>query len=213
MNKIVLGLALILGTLVAQPVLAQNTTNKKTNKDAVPAEDLKKISSFIKNKVVIKETGSLSEIANRYGSIEEYQRATANNFMSVNSYQKFVESLYKMDPVEKIILNDTMGVTTPKEFKSLWKGPAQTFEKLNENGEPIGTQEVIPDIKPEDITSVIFYEEWKTDPLTLEMSKRVLAYSLVIRANVNSDMAYDKVLFTIVKDDAALVKLKDNFRN
>ncbi len=204
---------LLLSLLVALPVLLTTTAVAQKKKEKDPAEEIqKKISGIMTYRVAIKDTANLANIANTYSSIAEYNKATVNNFLSNQTYQKLGESLTKLTPLDKIIVNKNFEIITENDFPNYWKGPIQKVEIVSIEGEVTGTQDVQNTISPSDITSIIFYEEWKIDPLTLEMTKKVLGYSLLaLTENIAFGNSTEKTLFTIVKDEASLQKLKDNF--
>lgn len=197
MKKTVLGLLVALSGISA---MAQNhppTANKK--KDGKPMEEVqKRIASVMSYRVSVKDTNSLQTIAASYTSMADYNSATANNFMTTPSYQKFGESLGKIVPIEMLVVNEQFNPMSEREITNSWKG-----EKSEEDDRTAFTSN--------DITGIRFYEEWKIDPVTLDMSKKVLGYSVLVMNPSQSKK--EKTLFTIVKDDVALQKLKENFKH
>ncbi len=157
---------------------------------------VKRLANIISYRVMIKDTASLVTIAQKYGSVAEYNKANAGHYMVPDVAEKFTEALSKLNPTEKVIVTDSYVQITEKQIKSYWfLDEAETKE-----------------LTPNDVIAIQFYEDWRVDPVTLQMSKKLMAYTpIAVSKDASSGTYTEKRLFNVVTDEAALQKLKDNY--
>lgn len=194
--KSIVAIALL---LTVQSVFAQNAEpNKKKVEPKQP-----RLSNFISYTVNIKDTTSLVFLASTNKSVAEYNTENYNRYMALNVYQQFVEKLATM-PMEleveggRLIVGRGFEPVRAKKALQLFE---YTVESFDTDGNSLGVKE--EKVDPKAVSSLKFYEEWKIDPVTMVITKRILGYSVMVK---NDD------LFTIVTDAACLEKLKANFR-
>ncbi|MES2627901.1 MAG: hypothetical protein V4616_02935 [Bacteroidota bacterium] len=194
MKKAIVSLLLLAPVLFSLNSFGQS---REKDKDKEPVEEVqKKIASIISYRVAVKDTSNLASIAMRYGSVAQYNQAMANSFMTTPAYQKLIEGLRNPLFEEKIVMDNTFKILSDKDIQQSWRIAGEKDNLL----------------RPEDITWLDFYEEWRIDPLTLEFSKKVLGYTVVVlTGQTPSSIGKETKVYTVVKDEASYKKLKDNF--
>ncbi len=171
---------------------------------------VKRLANIISYRVMIKDTASLATISKQYASVADYNKDNAGHFMAPDVAEKFVDALQKLNPTEKLIIADDFSLITEKRIKEYWSYTA-TESRLDNDGNAVGTDQKTVNIKPADIIAIQFYEDWKIDPVTLQMSKRLLAYTPVSSTKIDASKYVQQRMFTVVTDDNALQKLKDHY--